>query len=572
MIQIIDGFKLQTSTPIDSRIVVADDTERTSMSNKYHGLRVWQVDTNIPYFWNGTQWESELDLVVTGSGSINNVPKFSSSTPSILTDSQISDDGATVDISNNLLVGNDITFSGDLNGDLNAGNILSGSLDLDRLNTSSAGTDYVLQYDGTSPEWVDLNSISIGTSTNTDSIKVENVSSSNKYSLILRDEISTLGNFLPLYSYNSDLFFSEKSGSMCILAPDGSVSNPPYSFDGDTNTGMYRPSASVIGFSSNGNETVRMDTTGFKTILGSVTNPSISSFVTKNVTIGAGPSVSTQNLDDTGFYFDSIYYGPSYGPVKQLYFATNGAAILSLNRYGMNIYTTGTNQSPSISFTPIGNQSSGINGGSGYVSLVTGQTERFRVEGGSVLSQNSGRIYLHGNVNVEDNLYLPQPNSSSPSAGKVLTSFDGTGEVEWSDNPIALHAPDFVYQKVTSIAETLNTAQGLCSEVLKSDGKKYIIHVVAKVVASANSGKTNSSNTGWIQQKLKIDGDIKDTAQFHLWIEDKEVEVWTTTLVCVYTAEITANGQVITSQGDQQRVYKNNWSSPTLSILYIPVV
>ena len=262
MIQIIDGFKLQTSTPIDSRIVVADDTERTSMSNKYHGLRVWQVDTNIPYFWNGAQWESELDLVVTGSGSINNVPKFSSSTPSILTDSQISDDGATVDISNNLLVGNDITFSGYLYGDLNADNILSGSLDLDRLNTSSAGTDYVLQYDGTSPEWVDLNSISIGTSTNTDSIKVENVAPSNKYSLILRDETSTLGNFLPLYSYNSDLFFSEKSGSMCILAPDGSVSNPPYSFDGDTNTGMYRPSASAIGFSSNGGVQMKIDSNG----------------------------------------------------------------------------------------------------------------------------------------------------------------------------------------------------------------------------------------------------------------------------------------------------------------------
>ena len=572
MIQIIDGFKLQTSTPIDSRIVVADDTERTSMSNKYHGLRVWQVDTNIPYFWNGTQWESELDLVVTGSGSINNVPKFSSTTPSILTDSQISDDGTTVYISNNLSVGNNITFSGDLNGDLNADNILFGSLDLDRLNTSSAGTDYVLQYDGTSPEWVDLNSISIGTSTNTSSIKVVNVTSSDKYSLILRNKTSTLGNFLPLYSYTSDLFFSEQSGSMCILAPDGSVGNPPYSFDGDTNTGMYRPSDSAIGFSSNGNETVRMDTNGFKTILGSVTNPSISSFGTKDVIIGGGPSVSTQNFEDTGFYFNSNYYGPSAGIVKQLYFATNGNNILSLNKNGMNIYTTGTNMLPSISFTGIGSQPSGINGGVNYVSLVTGQIERFRVEGGSVLSQPNGHIYLHGNVNVEDNLYLPQPNGSSPSAGKVLTSVDTTGKVEWSDAALPLHVASSDFLSGQDYADTWNTSVSLVDSYIKNDGKKYIIYVVAKVIASSNDGETDNSNTGFITHKLKFDGNVMDSSQFQLNIKDKEVEVWTTTLVCTYTGTITANGQRIETVGNQQNVYKNNWNQSHLSILYIPVI
>jgi hypothetical protein len=359
---------------------------------------------------------------------------------------------------------------------------------------------------------------------------------------------------------------------MCILAPDGSVGNPPYSFDGDTNTGMYRPSDGVIGFSSNGNETVRMDTNGFKTILGSVTNPSISSFGTKDVTIGAGPSVSTQNFEDTGFYFNSNYYGPSAGIVKQLYFATNGNNILALNKNGMNIYTAGTNLSPSISFTPVGSQSNGINGGSGYVSLVTGQNERFKITAGSALPQSQGQIDLHGNTYIKDNLYLPQPNGSSPSAGKVLTSVDSTGKVEWSDAALPLHVASSDFLSGQDYADTWYTSVSLVDSYIKNDGKKYIIYVVAKVIASSNSGDTGSSNTGFITHKLKFDETVMDSSQFQLDIKDKEVQVWTTTLVCTYTDTITANGQRIETVGNQQNVYKNNWNQSHLSILYIPVI
>lgn len=306
MIQIIDGFKVNSINPVDSRFVVADAVERDGITYKYHGLRVWQLDTNTPYFWDGVNWKSELDLVVTGTGSSDFIPKVTNSNPLQINDSQISDDGNTVSIINDLSVGNDITFSGNLNGQLNADNITSGNLDLSRLQTGSSGD--VLQMGSTTPSWVSLSSISIGSSTNTENVKVIQTISSNEYKLILRESTSLLGVNLPLYSYNSGLLFSDSSGSMCILAHNGSPSDPPYSFDSSPGTGMYSPGSNKIGFSVGDAEKVRIDTNGFKTIDGNVGKPSMS-FI---------------NDDDTGMYRPgSNQIGFSAGGVEKVRIGTS---------------------------------------------------------------------------------------------------------------------------------------------------------------------------------------------------------------------------------------------------------
>ena len=145
MIQIIDGFNLQTSTPIDSRIVVADDTERMAITYLYHGLRVWQLSDNTPWFYDGSDWISELDLVVTGGGSENSIPKFETTgSPSKLIDSQISDDGSKVSIVNKLEVGGDLKFIGTLDGDLNAEKITQGKLGLEYLDNDGNEGDVLL--------------------------------------------------------------------------------------------------------------------------------------------------------------------------------------------------------------------------------------------------------------------------------------------------------------------------------------------------------------------------------------------------------------------------------------------
>tara|TARA_Y100000389_G_scaffold5486_1_gene5264 strand:+ start:1434 stop:3140 length:1707 start_codon:yes stop_codon:yes gene_type:complete len=235
MIQIIDGFNLPTETPIDSRIVVADATKRLGISSKYHGLRVWEQDTDTPYYWDGNTWVSELDLVVTGvDGNVTDgkIPKFTSINPTKIEDSKISDDGSTVTIDGILDVTGDLIFGGTLDGDIDAVNITTGFLNLDRLDVGSGGVDDVLQIDSLGvPKFVSLSGISIGSSSTSNQVKLTNVTNTSYYKFTLREDNNTvLGNSFDLYSYTTDLLLSQNSTSMCILAHGGSKENPPYSF------------------------------------------------------------------------------------------------------------------------------------------------------------------------------------------------------------------------------------------------------------------------------------------------------------------------------------------------------
>ena len=81
-INIIEGFYLGSSTPIDSRFVVASATDRTSIVYKYDGLKVFQTDTRETWVWNsGTStWDLEGSSNTSGSGTQNFVTKWLSST------------------------------------------------------------------------------------------------------------------------------------------------------------------------------------------------------------------------------------------------------------------------------------------------------------------------------------------------------------------------------------------------------------------------------------------------------------------------------------------------------------
>jgi hypothetical protein len=474
MIQIIDGFNLQTPTPIDSRIVVSDDTERLAITSKYHGLRVWEQDTNTPYFWDGSTWVSELDLVVTGQGTDDFIPKFKSSNPTEIEDSQISDDGNLVNISNDLKVSNEVTATTFL-GNLDS-SYLTGTIGLDKISTVGGISDNVLRLVDISgvlvPQWVDISGISIGSSNSTEKVNLKKVVSTNYYSLIVRDTANTLnstgGTNMDLFTYETDLIISEDSGGVCILAHQGSKDNPPYSFydttsnnilggiysdnsvsvsysntqvgrfdssgfktiDGsesspsisfidDTNTGIYRPSDDVISFSTDGNETVRMDTNGFKTIFGSVTNPSIGFFGTKSIGVPGPPagSVSIQNLDDTGFYGDVVFQSGTF-MIKRLNFVTDGDNILNFNTYGLEV-TDGV-------------------GSLTYPSIRFGQGIGFYKDGSSNLiiangSTQAVSIATNRDVTIKKNLILPDPDGSDPSAASVLGAVDSTGKVEWKN-------------------------------------------------------------------------------------------------------------------------------------------
>jgi hypothetical protein len=70
-IPVITNFDVNASAPIDSRMVVANSTDRTNIVYKYQGLKVFQTSDNTSWFWNGTTWSVEPNGIYGGSGSLS---------------------------------------------------------------------------------------------------------------------------------------------------------------------------------------------------------------------------------------------------------------------------------------------------------------------------------------------------------------------------------------------------------------------------------------------------------------------------------------------------------------------
>lgn len=164
-IQIIDNFYLNSSKPIDNRFVVGSQsfyTHRDLIDWKYVGMRVWDLNDGVngmPYVWTGTTYSSENSVSIGGSGTVNQLPKFVTSTT--VGDSNIYDDGTNVGISNltpayKLDVTGSIKASANLYGaasdpitgaqtitNINADAITGGTLLLNRLQNSS-NNDWIL--------------------------------------------------------------------------------------------------------------------------------------------------------------------------------------------------------------------------------------------------------------------------------------------------------------------------------------------------------------------------------------------------------------------------------------------
>ena len=70
-IQIITGFSLNSTEPIDTRIVASGSTGRDAIPYKYQGLRVFDLSNNRPYVYVGATWSVEVsDQVLGTTGSI----------------------------------------------------------------------------------------------------------------------------------------------------------------------------------------------------------------------------------------------------------------------------------------------------------------------------------------------------------------------------------------------------------------------------------------------------------------------------------------------------------------------
>jgi hypothetical protein len=102
-INVIDNFEVGVSKPIDNRFVVGPSlyyTNRDFISYKYTGLRIWDLNDNLPYVWTGATWSNETTSgTVNGSGTSGYISKFVGSSPtSTIGNSVIFESGGNVGI------------------------------------------------------------------------------------------------------------------------------------------------------------------------------------------------------------------------------------------------------------------------------------------------------------------------------------------------------------------------------------------------------------------------------------------------------------------------------------------
>ncbi len=118
-IVIIDNFQVDINNPIDNRFVVGSQSipsgspslyptpfyaYKEDIIYKYPGLRIWDFNDNVPYFWNGTQWINEnttgaiVENAATGdTGFMNYLAKFKNNT-TLLTKGLVYDTGTHIGI------------------------------------------------------------------------------------------------------------------------------------------------------------------------------------------------------------------------------------------------------------------------------------------------------------------------------------------------------------------------------------------------------------------------------------------------------------------------------------------
>ena len=275
--QIIHGFTVNTTKPIDDRIVTSGTASRNAIVYKYNGLRVYDIDSKQPYVWDGTVWTSENSSTVTinGTTTTGHIPVFSGT--SQITNSLISQVGSSsvkyVNIQNGNaayslkisgLVYSD-GFEGSGNGlfNLKAEKII-GVLDISKLSPKSNPESeqiYILKSGVSSPEWVKLSSIP-SSSIPSAAPKQDIVSGPSNIPLyIIFGASAGQTNYYQTTGGDALKFIPRVNGTSegaQLQIPNGSEANPSLAFSTNSNTGIYRAGWNILGISVAGKEKMRI--------------------------------------------------------------------------------------------------------------------------------------------------------------------------------------------------------------------------------------------------------------------------------------------------------------------------
>ena len=262
--QIIDGFKLNSATPIDSRLVTTGTASRNSMVYKYDGLRVYDTIQKKPFVYINGDWIEESGGVTTTTtggakidGAVNSIPKIiSTGTTTGTTSSNIREYvtgnerriGINIPESNPVLAQLHVKGNSQFDGQVKATNFvgslaadnITGILPLNKIqNANDPAKTYVLKSENNTNKWV--------LETTGSKILIDkNTTDTLLYLVFTTDKITGSGNSLYIVNnVTNDLLAANANTRQLLVGTSNNHINPQYSFVAKLGTGMYGNTSEV---------------------------------------------------------------------------------------------------------------------------------------------------------------------------------------------------------------------------------------------------------------------------------------------------------------------------------------
>lgn len=306
-----------------------------------------------------------------------------------------------------------------------------------------------------------------------------------------------------------------------LSGPSGSAAGPTYSFNGDSDTGMYNLAANAIGFSTGGSLRTTMSTTGI-----SNTIP-----IFNEAGSAAAPAYSFNADIDTG-----MYTGVSGGEVS---FAVGGANKMTVGSTSLTVAVpilaaAGSVSAPGISFS--GDTDAGIYSASNRLEFATNGSNKFTI-GTTSLSTVSPFRFADGNVSapsisfnndLDAGLYLASAGNLGISVGGVQQVSYSTGGASYDGAARTIQTFKISTATVGSISVTGSTTsynttsdRRLKNTIEDMTGSLEIINQLSPKTYKWNSD--DSKGCGLIAQDLVkilpecvtgIDGEMEDIKEF----------------------------------------------------------
>lgn len=273
MINIIDGFYLGKSTPIDSRIVASGSAARNAIAYKYEGLRVYDTSDETPYVWMNNSWQYESQNGVAAVGTtVSYIPLLTST--NVLGNSVVyqslsgkigintTTPAYTLDVNGYIKAGSGFVGDGSNITNINVSSV-SGTLPL--ANLTNGSNNYILVGGTTNPTYTNPSNFTIGYSNN---VKIDTESSSSTEHYLIFATGSG-GHYAPLKSNSTYLKFYPNTGKL-FLNSSGTAASPVLAIGAST-TGFYKYGTNGIGISISGITRALFDTTGSQLLKQDVT-------------------------------------------------------------------------------------------------------------------------------------------------------------------------------------------------------------------------------------------------------------------------------------------------------------